>query len=534
MQRINPISFKGTIQNPKNNENNKPISQSIKTELGENALPICDKSLAINPLLPSELLNESDLSRYKTVQAEWAKDFAQRYNLPLENVVRRLPEIKIPDVDKEKDSVKKMIKSGTLGHFVFQTSAIEMNPIRELVNLNGGDEGTIVHESIHGFFHNLRRDYSTQFTDLQLRRKAATVIKAKMLEGEFGSVLKHCASESSDKPITIKLIEVPLLSKKERIALIETINEMTLQHIDDKPLRLNDAAREFLKENLLPRLTDYSQTIPETSKSKDSIICEELVDYIDSFFFRRDAIIDNCKAGIPREVLPLTEVEQTLASRSFDETIDVIEGNYLIKNSKGASSKKAYFMAPEEMLARKESSIFRLNQVNQTIKGIEAQAIKPSKVLLDERQKLQHNIRLIELAENIGIVEKQIVSAERKIKKVQKLNIKRTKITTKYGIKNPNEIFETMHNKSVLENVSIIFKMVSFSRINKPIRLLANTKENKGLKLQLNTLMKEILEVSSDTDLTSVPSKFYKNLFKKVSSDIDSQKILKKWLKRLS
>ena len=91
-----------------------------------------------------------------------------------------------------------------------------------------------------------------------------------------------------------------------------------------------------------------------------------------------------------------------------------------------------------------------------------------------------------------------------------------------------------MHNKSVLENVSIIFKMVSFSRINKPIRLLANTKENKGLKLQLNTLMKEILEVSSDTDLTSVPSKFYKNLFKKVSSDIDSQKILKKWLKRLS
>src|SRR5574344_738046 len=384
MQKISNISFKG-IEQKQVPENNVNVSNPIGKELGVQALPVGDKSLAINPSLPSDFLGEADFARYKKVQKEWAESMSKRLGVPVENILARLPEIKPGDV-------KTMLECFNSGEFSYANNTVNINPIREIANLAGGEDATIVHESTHGYFYNIRRAYARQLPPEQLYQELANIVATKMLQGEHGPILKCFQSSTVNGQVvwTPELMNAPLLSAKERTALLNTLNSLQVEHIDPNTAKLNDAGKAFVKENLWPHLTDYSKHIITEPEKKDEKICKKMVDYIDSFFTRRNLLINNLVSpeciDLEKNIqTPLTETERNMARNSLDGLLSTQEGNFAkMQDSLGIldNSSKSYFTSSEEIIARKEENIYRLGKVNQKIKDIEAKGVKPAENLL--------------------------------------------------------------------------------------------------------------------------------------------------------
>lgn len=529
MQKISSISFRGIKQSQKS-KNNANIASPIEKERGTEALPVCGKSLAVKPLPSKKFLDETDLVRYKKVQEEWAKSFSQRYNVPFENVIARLPEIKILTVDKDKRHLKDNIESFVLGGFSFNDDTIEINPVRKITNLYGGDEGRIVHETVHGYFHHLRRDYIEHFTETERNKIVSAIINEKMLDGEMGYTLRI----NENNPEATKVIEIPILSTKERKALVNFITTLNgKEYLDQKLWRLNEKGKKLLKEKLLPKLTDYSKTFSPTTEVGDDRLCEKIEEYIDATFCRRGLIVGEFKIGKPRENLLLTKIEQEMASESIEQLPELFEGSYLASNSKLPGYIEAYFMSTEELLARKESSIFRLERVNQKIKDMEAKGIKPSKILLKEQKIQQSNIRLIELVEAISVIEKQMIASEKQTEIIKKINTKRNRGAKKLKVKNADELSEFLKTKKGWTKIVANKKVEILWGTVRPERLLTDTNRNGDLKEIFEDLIKQIKAISVKSDLTAIPKRFTKLNLKRIMRKIKDRVIFAYWRKRL-
>ncbi|MEI8128857.1 MAG: hypothetical protein WCG95_04485 [bacterium] len=566
MQKISSISFKGIEQNqtPKNNVN---ISNPIEKELGVQALPVGDKSLAINPSLPSDLLGEADLVRYKNIQSEWAQSMSKRLGVPVENILARLPEAKTGDV-------KTMLATSHLGQFKSSKNTIEINPIRELVNLAGGDDAKIVHESTHGFYHNLRRAYARQLPPEQLYQELANIVVTRMRQGEHGQIINSFQSSNVNGQTvwTPKLMTAPSLSAQERTVLLNTLNFLQVEHLDLNTAKLNDAGKTFVKENLLPYLTDYSKHVIAEPEKKDEKICKKMVDYLDSFFTRRNLLIAHLTSpewiDVEKNIqTPLTQTEQNMARNSLDGLLSTQEGNYITQqDSLGISdnSLKSYFTSYEEIIARKEENIHRLGKVNQKIKDIKAKGVTPSANLLLEKQTAETNLKLLSLTRELDAVEKQIIGSEINPEKILEIGRikqemkslvdanKKIKDISKYidfnevkrNVKTEEDFVRMVEGKvptelkkdcasfvETLKKLELLNQQIN--QLDSPEKLLADTAENITLRSQFDNLMAKIRELSIKCDLIGMPRQFF-------NSDADCMKVneqaiqcLQKWAKQI-
>lgn len=182
MVEISGISFKGIGQNqaPVGAENTP--TPEFK-ELGVQALPPGDKSLAINPSLPSDFLGDADLERYKKIQVELAESLSKRWCIPVENLLARIPEIEIGD------KIEMVDNRPAVAEFAHKSNRCRINPVREIADFNSGDGPKIVHESVHGIEHNLKQAYVQQMSLPQLYQESANTVAKKMLQGEHGLII---------------------------------------------------------------------------------------------------------------------------------------------------------------------------------------------------------------------------------------------------------------------------------------------------------------------------------------------------------
>lgn len=566
MQKISNISFKGIEQKhpPKNNGN---ISNQMGKELGVQALPVGDRSLAINPSLPSDFLNDGDILRYKKVQNDWAVRLAKRLNIPVENVLARLPEI-------EPGDTKTMLKTGRLGYFNPNINMAEINPIREMANLFGGDDSKIVHESTHGFFHNLRRAWAKLFTDAQLYLEAANVVLNKMYQGENGLIIKELTLEIIDgKQVLVPdVMDAPILSKEERGALVNTINTLKLEHLDTSICKLNDAGRAFVRETLIPQLNVYSKQISNVTENKEDKICEKMTNYIDAFFERRNLLVDNLIAPSMHDLeknlsTPLSETEKNMARNSLYGLLSTQEGNFMQQSDQSGvldNSAKSYFMSFEELLARNEESIYRFANIKQKIIDIEAKGLKPSGAILQEQKIVESNLSLLKLVKELDKIDKQIIGAEKspeKLAELEEIKHQAIELNSNANIEkfenyvDDSEILKGNVNsqedylrlieekippelKEEFEKYSSDSKKLdsllqSFNKLSSPENLLTETPENMNLKTQFETIMQKIKKIAPECDLIGIPKQFYNSEeeFLRVNEKIFE--CTKKWARRL-
>lgn|GEM_PF-6488643 len=562
----NNIYFKGIEQIPNNNQITSPANP-IRIELGEKALPVCDKSLAIKPIIPSELINESDITRYKAVQKNWAESLSQKAGIPVKNIMSRLPEVKPGDA-------KAMTMMSRLGQFEAIRNIIEINPIREMANLFGGDESKIIHELTHGFFHNVRRAYAKQIPLEQLWGEAANIVGTRMLQGEHGLIIKEFKTNIVDGQtiLTPELMIVPSLSAKERTATLNTLNSLQLAHIDPNTAKLNDAGIGFIRETLLPHLTDYSQQVLAKSEEKNNKICEKMVNYIDSFFTRRNLLIgiltSPANADLEENLqTPLTEIEQNMARNSFNGLLSTQEGNYIIQQDSlgiSANSAKSYFMSYEELVAREEESIYRLEKVNKKITGIESKGLKPSEKLIQERNIAETNLKLLNLTRELDNLEKQIIGSEKNPEKLIEISkVKQDMIAISEDMAKFNGIYEYINLnelkfdvKTEEDFIKIVEEKVpselrkdcaeffdksrkigllisKLNELDSPEKLLADTPENSTLKSQFDNLMTKIREISPECDVLGIPKQFFRREAEFLKTNEKVIQCVQKWAKRI-
>lgn len=567
MRIISNISFKGIIQESPNKIGTVAQEQPLQ-ELGEAPLPSCDKSLAINPSLPSERLGEADLARFKRVQTEWAGMIAKNLEIPVENVLARLPEVRLVDA-------KKMLTGSVLAAFRPDQNIIEIADVRELANAYGKDEVVIIHESTHGFFHNVRRAWAKSLAPEQLYQATTGIVFAKMLQGEHDPVLQSFEVNNVDGNITYTpvIMNPPLLSKEERVALTNTINSLQAEHIDQKAAKLNEAGKKFIQETLLPQLKDYPKhTIAEPDKV-DDVILEKMTDYINALFTRKNLLLGHLIAPDVPDLeknlqTPLTEVEQIMAKGSLIGLLSTHEGNIAhTKDSMGFfhGALKAYFMSHEELTAREEENAYRLEIVRPKIRDIEARNLTPEATLLQEQRVAENNIKLIHLVRELDAVEKQIVGADKSAEKMTELNRLKQELgicgeehhklnSSIFPYIDPNKIkflvkTEEEYIRFIEESVppelkptcttffdmskKLAILLEKLNELSPPEKLLAETPENTALKAQFDTLMQRIRTLVPECDLSSIPKQFYSSTedFLKVNGKVIA--CCEKWAKIL-
>lgn len=562
MQKISNISFKGIEQ--KHLDTTPSVSNPIETqELGEKALPMGDKSLAVSPTLPSEYLNEADLARYKKVQQAFAEILAKKFKVPVENILVRLPEIVC-------GNSQEMLRLQQYGGHNPITNLIEIIPIKEMLSvMGGGDEVAIAHESLHGYFHNLRRAYARQIPQEQLGQETTNLVLNQMREGEHGFIFREFAQNANGE-FSPKIMQVPLLSASEREVLTDAINTITADHIDinlqTANVKLNDAGEKHIAETLSPKLGEFYDTVVAKPGQKDAKFKEQIIDYINSFFTRRNLLLSNMlNPQVPdvEESLqtPLTEVEVNLAKNTMGGILSTQEGNY-IHNITGVNAEKTYFSAYEELLAKGAESLYRGDRIDQKIETIESQGLKPSESLLAEKTVVQNNYKLNNLAWNLSNLERRIISAPKdseKIKALNALKLERDNYSEMYG---NHEITKYLESKGVdfistsaskmqdmVENLPLELKeklpelnevskkmfqlQQKINQMDTPINFLADTCRNKRLKLCHNLLMQKIQGLASKCDIPLIPQSFYKSIEECVKSREKQTQLFEKWVRRL-
>lgn len=560
MLKINRISFQG-VKKSQENKTEKQTQANSQTHKQISKLPDNSAEKNIKPILPSDYINGADLKRYKKVQKEWAKMFSEKTGIPYENIIARLPEI-------TKGDFKKM--SSNLGQFCNVPNIIEMNPVREVANLRGGGTGTTVHESVHGYLHNLRRAYARQISFDKLCQDVYLVVVKKMIDGENKFILKGYEKKEIDGVVknVPKPMFPPQLSTQERMLLVNSLKKLEPKLIIGYIGKLNEHGINTVKTNIIPHLSEYKKTLIGTPQEVEEKCLQKITDYINSFFCRRNLLISNLTSKDHVDLktnieTPLSETEKVLAKESLEELLYTKEGSILINLKLGSFldiPNKSYFMSYEEKLARRQDSEFRLNKINQKIETIKTNGLNPAKKLLKEKQILENNLNLLDLADELQIIERKIIHAPKdqnkliqigKIVKnaadIQNNNPEFTKIRKYIKELNLNLKGKTVKERNLLirnnlppEKVYLFnlyleyYKnLAQYNKLNVPYKLLANTKENKILKTDFLIILDKIKKISMDCDLSALPKMFFRTKADYIKYYKNSSQIITKWKRRL-
>lgn len=196
VQNVNDNSpVTGIERNRKKRINNSvpvsnPISaasDSVNTALNADMRggPLCDKSLGIDPVLPSDFLPAKDIKKYnEVVKKEFAEYLSKMFKIPVENIMARLPEVKLGDA-------KEMtIDFAASAGFFSENNTIKLNPVKEIFFMHGKGEPIVIHELTHGFLSNARRNEAMQTAGEEFNQKMAMSVIDKMLNGEHGQIIK--------------------------------------------------------------------------------------------------------------------------------------------------------------------------------------------------------------------------------------------------------------------------------------------------------------------------------------------------------
>lgn len=570
MQKISNISFKGIEQKPL--DTTPSVSVPIETqELGEKALPMGDKSLAIDPVLPNEFLGEADLKRYKKVQLAWAESLSKRTGIPIENILARLPEVQFGDA-------KSMLQLRALGCFAGYNNNLSIIPIKELANSLGSDESKVVHESVHGYFYNLLRAHTHGLNEEQINGIAAKAVFDKILKGEQEPIIQDFQTiNTNGQDVSMPVFSTsPALSKKEIEAFEDNICLLKMEHFHPESGQLNDQGASLIREKLIPKLTQYSKYFEGTPSEKENSMVKSMVDYTNSFFNRRNFlrnIITKSDSDIDLEVnigKKLTEKEIAYVESVMNGLLSTSEGNFLRSISAqmdpndilGISS-KSYFLSFEEMFARKEESIYRHQKINREIAQRTKQGLKPLEAQLKEQRTVKSNLRLLHLAQKLDTVEKEMVLADKKPelmiqrhKHMQEFEVLHAKIREKTerlrSYINQEELSKLTTEQDLANYIEKKFPVelridaTELFRENAKLFILGQTKpkflvedllaqipENIKIVTQRKALMDEIRQFAPKCDLLGIPKEFYSSKEEFVKALVEVQKLVEKWGQRI-
>lgn len=365
----------------------------------------------------------------------------------------------------------------------------------------------------------------------------------------------------------------PSLSAKEREALLNTLSSLrNEEHLDLKTAKLNDAGKAFVKEKLLPYLTDYSKHIIAEAGKTDDATCKEMTDYINSFYTRTNLLTSDLIS--PQNVrlekslkTPLTEAEEIIAEKSLSESLSTLEGTAIRQYLPGLSdnSLKAYFTSYGELLAMEEENRCRLDKVNQKIKDISQNGmeIKPAANLLLEKQTVEANLEILELIHKLNNIEKRIISSEKSPEKLLEIAQIKQKIGSLVDtcrelgnididvqpdgsifVNTKNDLIKTIEQNVapeikeqpafIIENLKEIEALnQKLTKLNSPEKLLADTLDNNFLKERFNGLINEIKELSTKCDFVSMPGQFFKDIKHSIELKNISGNLFTKWAKRI-
>lgn len=571
IQKINQISFKGSEQKSFLKPNVQATSDPIQANKTVSTLPKNGSHLVVNPLPRSEFLTEEDLLKYKVFQKQWAESFAKKIGIPVENVMSRLPEISL-------SNAKEDLELHRIASFNQYENSISLTPIREVLNLNGGDKVKIVHESVHGFYHNLRRAYVKSLPAGEFKVEPARLVLDKIYRGESGNIVKRFQRIDIDGQVAFKpeIMNVPALSQKERAATVKTINSLGDNHfvaIDEFTVKLSKAGEKFVKENLVPQITDYPKGILGNQEQKKDKVLKRMVDYINSSITRARLLSNNLASVFESDLkdnfqVPLTDIETNIAKNSIEGLLSTIEGNILVQDDPQGVldvSLKKYFMSYEERIAREEENLLRLDIINKKIKDIESKGFTPAKRFFKEKQIILNNLKLLELADKLNEVENQIVSAPKDSDKrlqINKLKDKAISLVNKPEYKNINDYFESSPMQPIQaetydemektleeqlpDNLRIyagdyvkIDKQIAeiLQKINDmdtPDKLLAEIPPNTVLKTKFDSLLKSIRNIVAECDLIGVPKQFYNSDVEFFKQNRYFSEVMLKWIKKLA
>lgn len=527
-----------------------------------NELPSTHYPIA-GSVVSSDFINDSDIKRYKTVQRQWAESFSQRFGIPVENILARLPEIKL-------GNAKEMTRNKIFGGFDNFSNDIKMNPVREIVNLYGGGSDIIIpHESFHGYLQNLRRAYAAQVGPQQIFQEADFIVANLMRQGEQYPLVRgfHFEKINGQMVCLPKIMKAPTLSKNERQSLVDTIYKLKPEHLNPSTEQLNAEGEGFVKATLLPHLKDYPKLFNGNSEENEKAMCEKLLNYVNSFFVRRAILLQNLTSPKFTDLIenlkcPLNETEMNIARASFQDYLSTCEGNILIGlDPMGVNNSfaKSYFMSFEERNARHVENSYRQQIVNSKIETLKAQGLEPGKDLLAERQIVEHNIELLDQVYELKQIEETIVSAEKDPKKLIQLaqlqQQKKTiyensameqlpkdiqiKIRTLKSLEEGQALLESLptEQRQIAMSIDsqgeeILTIQNQLNLLDMPEKLLADNAENHALKSKFEEIMAKIRELAPKCDLSAIPIDFF-------SPDADNTtikeatEIFAKWAKRL-
>lgn len=546
MQKIISISFQGVKRkSPNKIENQAPISNPITKS--ENNLPVNPANAVMNPTLPSDFLNEKDIERAKLIQKDWAAEMAKKLDVPAEKVIARLSDIELGKADE-------MLSLGHIGGFDSSKNIILLNPIKEMLNLNGSIERTIAHESTHNLLHALRMAYVEQTTEDQLKSDCKNVVWEKMLNGEHGTLLKGGKLIDLNGQTTFipEFIKSPPFSQKERQAVINTIKALKEdKHFVPNTEILNESGQEFVKTILLPELDEYSKLFAESPKTADKV-AKTIIDYVHSSIFREKFLFAVLQALAKQEPpskrqIPLNEKELTMAKNAIGDFLSTQEGVRIYQSDSAGifdDSLKSYFMSYEELFARREETEYKLQQINQKIKNFETKGLSPAKKILQEKETLIVNQRLLDLVDQFALIEQQIISAPKDPQKI-------TELLKNRFHNNPEFVAKLLNNNAKVKKITMISKTEAetkehmaaeglefdeklsakikhYNAISRPENLLADTEENLSLKTQFDKILDQIRELAPKSDLTAIPKLFYKSESEFYKSNEKVRNVIKK------
>lgn len=583
MHGINGVSPTGIESKPQQRvDGSPPVSNPINTAPSpvdtalsadmRGGVPLCDKSLAIDPVLPSELLDANDLKRYnETVRQEFAEYLSRIFKAPVESIMARLPEVKLGDA-------KEMtIDFAASAGFFPENNVIKLNPVKEIFFMHGKGEPIVIHELTHGFLSNARRNEAMQTAGEEFNKKMAISVIDKMLNGEHGQIIKEFRRKEINGQLISEpiMMDVPPLSAKERELIFQVVKNKYLEPASGpNSAKLNDAGKEFVRKTLLPQLDEYSKSFNGISEAEDKA-CSNIIDYINSFFVRKDLLISSLTASEYADLeknlkIPLSNSERIMTENSIEGFLSTQEGNMLLKSQFSSDhSMKSYFMSYEEQLARRFENKYRLKKINEQIKNFEKQGFRPTKSLLEEKQAVKNNIKLLRLTKKLGAVEQQIISAPKdyaRLNQIEKLReeldiamgnmsnfediIKQTKegnifkkiyLTAKTEEETLKLLKESLspelHGK-FNEYVEFLTKIGQLTQgietLNAPEKLLADTAENHVLKTQFDNILGEIKKTTKNCDLHGTPQSFFETVEDLIKTNGKKGEIMSKWAKKLA
>lgn len=532
-----------------------PVDTALSADM-RGGVPLCDKSLAVNPTLSSEyLLNEKDLKRYNgPVRRKIAEIISEEQGVPVEHIMARLPEVKFGDAEA-------MLKVNEMGNSFL--NFIQINPMRKMTGLCGGGDSHAAHEFSHTYNKN---NVIAYVKELELSQNDIINISLKnviekMRNGEHYPIIKeyHVEKDSKGNLIYIfKKMDPPPLNANERNSLIDVLKLLKEEHIDITPdqIKLNDAGRAFVKEALFPQLEEYKKLFSGSPEKVEEKMLKKIGDYIDTLHIRKSFIYEclNPECCSLEESLktPLEGLEPKAAEKYIANILSLEEGNNL------NSSIEQYFMLNDEIIARRRQTVFRQRDLDQKMADIRNLGLEPGETLLKEQQTLKNNLKLLELTEELADIEEQIISAPKNPEKLKEIIKMKEELEAIY--KNPefteiqkyiNELnedintylFSSTTNKEFSERlkanlpkelekdldtfmkhkIKTIELNLKITELNTPRNLLSDVVENNTLKTQFDGILGEIRKISKKCDLAGIPESFFaskeefKNAIKKTS-----------------